>query len=323
MNLQEFKELIKSANNKASVFTDFTILQNIKFDSNELIKLIKSNLSSEEIFNLLNYEYYKQMSDVNKNELINAIEFPMDSAMLLIQETSDDVKKMLLTNKSFVLKNFSTDMIPVLYSYCNEELKEKIMQLYSDEPKVKIGIYKQYDDEKKTEILNSEQDLNSDEKLELLEDQLEEIRKNAIIECYHWWGFSYSGFGGLIITKNKEMYSYNFYKYVPEELENKNANYIVKNKILTNREYKKVEKFIKTEILNHQFENYSMKDAEYDVTINYNGVEMTILNNSGYGDEILIYDKAHKLMQDILNKKENFIIKFLKKLLNKDFKQIA
>ena len=33
MNLQEFKDLIKSANNKSSVFTDFTILQNIKFRS--------------------------------------------------------------------------------------------------------------------------------------------------------------------------------------------------------------------------------------------------------------------------------------------------
>lgn len=33
MNLQEFKDLIKSANNKSSFFTDFTILQNIKFGS--------------------------------------------------------------------------------------------------------------------------------------------------------------------------------------------------------------------------------------------------------------------------------------------------
>ena len=33
MNLQEFEDLIKSANNKSSVFTDFTILQNIKFGS--------------------------------------------------------------------------------------------------------------------------------------------------------------------------------------------------------------------------------------------------------------------------------------------------
>ena len=33
MNLQEFEDLIKSANNKSPVFTDFTILQNIKFGS--------------------------------------------------------------------------------------------------------------------------------------------------------------------------------------------------------------------------------------------------------------------------------------------------
>lgn len=63
MDLQDFNDLLKSADNKLSIFTDFTVLQNIKFDIDELIELIKSNLSSKEILNLLNYEYYQQLSD--------------------------------------------------------------------------------------------------------------------------------------------------------------------------------------------------------------------------------------------------------------------
>ena len=47
MDLQDFNDLLKSADNKLSIFTDFTVLQNIKFDINELIELIKSNLSSK------------------------------------------------------------------------------------------------------------------------------------------------------------------------------------------------------------------------------------------------------------------------------------
>lgn len=31
-------------------------------------------------------------------------------------------------------------------------------------------------------------------------DQLEEIRKKSILECYNWWGPKYSGFSGIIIT---------------------------------------------------------------------------------------------------------------------------
>lgn len=162
---------------------------------------------------------------------------------------------------------------------------------------------------------------------EFSKEQLEEIRKRSILECYNWWGFKYPGFSGTIITKNNEMYSYNFYKRVPQELKYKNTNYIIKNKILTSKDYKKVKKFIETEILNHQFDNNIIRDAEYDVIINYNGVKMYISNNKGIDNQILIYDKAQKLVQNILNKKENFIIKALnnlKKLFqNTEVKQIA
>lgn len=59
-----------------------------------------------------------------------------------------------------------------------------------------------------------------------------------------------------------------------------------------------------------------MRDVRYDVMINYNGVKMSISNNKGIDNQILIYDKTQKFMQNILNKKENFIIKVLNNLKN-------
>lgn len=168
MDLQGFNDLLKSADNKVSVFTDFTVLQNISFDIDELVEPIKSNLSSIEILNLLNYEYYQQLSDSAKNELITFMEFPMDSAVFVMLDINNELKKMLLANKSFILKNFSAKMIPILCSGMDEETKEKTLQLYSDEQDVKIGIYEQYTDEKKVEILTLEQDLTLEEKLKIL-----------------------------------------------------------------------------------------------------------------------------------------------------------
>ena len=154
------------------------------------------------------------------------------------------------------------------------------------------------------------------ESFEFSKEQLEEIRKKSILECYNWWGLKYPGFSGTIITENNEMYSYSFYERVPQELKDRNTNYIVKNKILTDKDYKKVKNFIETEILNHQFDNVIMRDVGYDVMINYNGTKIFISNNKGIDNQILIYDKAQKFLQNILNKKENFIIKVLNNLKN-------
>ena len=167
MDLQDFNDLLKSADNKLSVFTDLTVLQNISFDINELIKLIKSNLSSREILNLLNHEYYQQLSDSAKNELITFMEFPMDSAVFDILVLNKELQKTLLSNEAFIKKNFNTNMIPVLCSNMDAKTKEEILQLYSD---VKIKKYtdREYTDREKSEILSTDNDLTTEEKMEIL-----------------------------------------------------------------------------------------------------------------------------------------------------------
>lgn len=130
--------------------------------------MIKSNLSSEEILNLFTYTYYQQLPDVLKNDLISFMEFPMNSAIWAILGVNEDLQKMFLANKTFILKNFSADMIPVLCSGMDETIKEKTLQLYSEERDVKIGMYRQYTDKEKFEVLIKEHDLAIEEKLEIL-----------------------------------------------------------------------------------------------------------------------------------------------------------
>ena len=168
MNLQDFKELLKSTDKKMNIFSDFNVIENINFSINELIELIKLNLSSEEILNLFNYTYYQQLPDTLRNDLISFMELPINSAIWAILAFDEECKKMFLTNKTFILKNFSTNMIPVLCNNMDETIKEKILKLYSEEPNVKVGIYKQYTDSEKFEILTAENDLSIDEKCEIL-----------------------------------------------------------------------------------------------------------------------------------------------------------
>ncbi len=168
MDLQDFNNLLKLTDKKINVFTDFNIIENINFSINELILLIKANLSSQEILNLFKYTYYQQLPDALKNDLITFMEFPMNSAAFAILDLNNDLQKMFLTNKTFVLKNFSENMIPVLCSNMDETTKEEILQIYAEEREVKIGMYKEYNDEKKMEILMTEHDLAFEEKLDII-----------------------------------------------------------------------------------------------------------------------------------------------------------
>ncbi len=168
MKLHEFKNLLKTTDKKIDVFIDSSIIENINFSITELIELIKSNLTSKEILDLFNYKYYQQLPDTLKNDLISCIEFPMNSAVWVILDLNDDVKRIFLYNKAFILKNFSKNMIAFLCKGMDEKTKEEIMQLYAEEGNVKIDFYMNYTDEKKFDVLVKEHDLTLEEKLNII-----------------------------------------------------------------------------------------------------------------------------------------------------------
>ena len=137
--------------------------------------------------------------------------------------------------------------------------------------------------------------------------RLNSIRENAVIAINTWWGHEYPGYSGIIVTNNKEIYTYQYYFRVPKTLKETKVNffdsYIKKNKDLNNEEYNKIIMFIENEIVNKQFTDQMMYDAGFDLLINYNGINKNVKNNKGFGNNLGIYDKAEMLLQEYIKEK--------------------
>ena len=121
--------------------------------------------------------------------------------------------------------------------------------------------------------------------------KLDEIRKDAIIQVRHWGGLGKNaGHGGMIVTNDKSIYTYQHYR---NPIEGKKANSIDK-KDLTEEEFSKITKFIEDEIANKELESVMMLDGGSTVEINYKGITKEIENNRE------IYAKAEEIMNTLL-----------------------
>lgn len=132
-------------------------------------------------------------------------------------------------------------------------------------------------------------------------EKLNEFRKNTILEVSQWWGLKNPGYTGTLITKDREIYIYQFYINIPQELEDKKVNFISKSKKLNDDEFNNVINFIKGEILNKDFKDEMIYDAGFNVSINYGGTKKTIKNNIGSENDLKIYDKAKRLIDKLTN----------------------
>ena len=138
---------------------------------------------------------------------------------------------------------------------------------------------------------------------EKFNEELNEIRKDMMIELKEWWGSRFGGYGGTIVTQSKEVYIYQYYHRIPENMPEdfkKNCIYIRKAKNLSESEFEKICAFIENEIIDKQFEIKMVRDAGYDIEVNYNGVNKVIINNKSFGDDLEVYDMAEKLLKEIL-----------------------
>ena len=140
-----------------------------------------------------------------------------------------------------------------------------------------------------------------------MNEELEKLKENALLHVSSWWGLKYPGYKGAIITADKELYVYLFYnKKVPEEFKGEKVNYITKKRNLTDREFKKIKKFIDKEIMSKDYPIGKMRDIAYDVEVNYNGINKLVVNNKGDEDDVGLYDKAEKLINKLINKQHKF-----------------
>lgn len=131
-------------------------------------------------------------------------------------------------------------------------------------------------------------------------EKLNKIKENTILATHRWWGHRCAGYGGIIVTNNKEIYRYQYYHKIPTELQGQNVNFIVKIKDLNDEEYNTIIMFIESEIANKEFTDKMIFDAGFDLIINYKETNKKIINNKGFGNDLEIYDKAEMLFKKIL-----------------------
>lgn len=129
------------------------------------------------------------------------------------------------------------------------------------------------------------------------EKQLNSIRLNKIIELNNWWGLHYPGQKGTIITANKEVYEYRyFHNRIPDDIPKKKANFIVKEKELTNEEYKKLIDFLEKDLLLKETGIYHIYDASYkvDAKITKYGIHKVSYN------DIDLYEYTEKFIKELI-----------------------
>ncbi|MBR3280570.1 MAG: hypothetical protein IKI57_01810 [Clostridia bacterium] len=125
-----------------------------------------------------------------------------------------------------------------------------------------------------------------------IDSEIKEKQKESIIDVSQWWGFEFAGYGGYCINDRKELYSYTYYHRHPQT--NINPNYIKLVKVLSDDEYNQILDFIEKTIEN-EYDPKMIKDAGYEITINYNGVYKQIIN---YMD---IHDNIKNLIKSFIN----------------------
>ena len=134
-----------------------------------------------------------------------------------------------------------------------------------------------------------------------MKEKLEELEKRAILKVSNWWGHTYAGYSGTVIRSDKELYTYQYYHRIPKELEGKNVNFITKKRSLNEKEFNKIIDFIEKEVLLNDYKDNMIFDAGYDVTVHYNGIDKVVRNNKGFGNDTGLYDKAQKIVDDLIN----------------------
>ena len=162
-----------------------------------------------------------------------------------------------------------------------------------------IKRYIEYKKNLEIEIKELEEKLIEKIEVDRFEEQLENARKDRLIEISDWWGHKYHGKGGYIVTNKKEVYEYReYFNQMPKDMVDR--IYISKVAKLSGKDINKITKFIEKEIVGKEFEFNMIFDAGFDVIVNYNNEEKVIKNNTDFDKKNGVYDKAKKLLMDII-----------------------
>lgn len=121
-----------------------------------------------------------------------------------------------------------------------------------------------------------------------MEENLNEIRNNALIEIKSWNGFKIPFNESIIITNNKEVFRYYKYKRESKFLTENNIKmedlYLVKK--LSDDNFKKITKYIEEKIIGKSFEFVLVRDHGSTINVNYLDNVISIKNNNEINSEL-------------------------------------
>lgn len=121
-----------------------------------------------------------------------------------------------------------------------------------------------------------------------MEENLNEIRNNALIEIKSWNGFKIPFNESIIITNNKEVFRYYKYKRESKFLTENNIKmedlYLVKK--LNDDNFKKITKYIEEKIIGKSFEFVLVRDHGSTINVNYLDSVISIKNNNEINSEL-------------------------------------
>lgn len=126
-----------------------------------------------------------------------------------------------------------------------------------------------------------------------MQEKLNQLRKDCLLEVEICNGLgSNPGIISTIITKGKELYTYNNYYRKSEE-------YISQGIKLKDNQYQKIINFINNNIIGKEIKSYKMRDSNIIIKGNYQNISFHISNNRKFLDEVGVCDTALQIINEI------------------------
>ena len=140
-----------------------------------------------------------------------------------------------------------------------------------------------------------------------MKENLKKLKENSVLTLVSSWGLRSPGESKIIITKDKKIYKYT--KYYKETYFIKKNNIPLESLsqecVIKDRDYKKIIKFIKKEILMKNYESALIFDASFKVSGVYDGKTFEYFNCFDVKTNEDLYRKTYEFIVDIINKRKD------------------
>ena len=118
-------------------------------------------------------------------------------------------------------------------------------------------------------------------------EKLEKLRKDTLLEMSTWAGLSLTpGTEGMLITNDKKLYLYHFYKSIHPNLEGKvEKEYLSDGILIDDETYSKIINYIEEKIIDKKHQYQMIMDLSFEIIVKYQDQEIKVMNDMNmYGE---------------------------------------